>query len=200
MPSFNPSVIPPENRTKAAMAIHIEMYKRSLDTWRVHNPTEEDFVVYNDRKVTNERYIIPNKNKDVGKGHGNLDVPSYIMERYVQHMGTKLISDISKKDWDEKKMQYRFDERGDKEEKMAIRTDDPKQWEKIMPILVKGIVKRYQGDNIADDIPDEPEKKYNSIAEQMIDKLNLNQELETNTPIQQSDIEDKKQNLINQLT
>lgn len=196
---FDINAVPPVDRNPKNMAAHLEMYRRSQDTCRVHNPTDEDFTIYNDRMVSNEQYTIPNKNRDIGRGPGNIDVPRYIAMSYVEKMGIRIISEISKKDWDEKKKQYRQDEWGEKEERLAIRLNDTRQWEKITPILFKGVVSRYQ-DNIQDiQNTTEPAKRYNSLAEEMLDKLNLgDQEI----GIQQApeDIEQKKQNLINQLT
>ncbi len=196
---FNPTVIPPENNTPQQRAAHLELYGKSQDVWRVHNPTDEDYTVYNDRKMTNEHYTIPNKNRDVGFGPGNLDVRWYIAEMYAKNMLVKIISDISKKDWEVKKMQFRFDERGQKEELLAIRVNDQKLIDEWTPKILLGIVSRYQSNQLDDVEPVEPKRPSGSFVEDALDRLNLKDKLiETNTV--DENIESKKKNLISQLT
>lgn len=202
MPGFDINVIPPENRNSKQIAAHIEMYREAMNTWRVHNPTEEDFIVYNDRMVSNESWTIPNKNRDIGMGKGNFDVPYYIARRYVQRMGERIISKISRDDWEKRKLQYRQDEWGEKEERMAIKTNDKKEWDKLIPQLLLGIVKRYQGDNIYEAPAKEPEKRYDSPVEEAIARLGIKDKdlgTEEAAPLM-NEGEKQKQDLINSLT
>jgi hypothetical protein len=151
MPGFDINVIPPDQRSKTAVAKHIDMWKKTMDLWRVYNPTEKDYNVYNDKMISNEHWTIPNKNKDVGYGKGMQNVPYFIALRYLNHLGTELINKIAKDDWEERKKEYRREEWGVTEERIGIRTNDPKQWEKITPILVKGIVSRFGGDEVEEE-------------------------------------------------
>jgi len=198
--AFDPNVIPPDQRSKQHIAAHVEIYRRTQDTWEIHNPTDEDFIVYNDRKFSNESWTVPNKNKDVGMGKGNLHVPAFVGLRYINKMGEKMIIKTSEEDWAKKKLQYRQDEWGEKEERMAIRLNNKEEWDKITPVLFHGVVKRYQEDNAyqEQDAP-EPKKPVFSQAEAALERLGIS-EKEVGLSSEVNDIEDKKRNLANQLT
>ena len=108
--SFTIDQIPPQSRNKASIAAHKELYDRTQDIIRVHNPTDKDFIVYNDRRFSNERYVIPNKDKDIGFGKGNNDVLRFIAQRFVDKLGMEMIAKIIKDDWDKKKGKFRLEE------------------------------------------------------------------------------------------
>jgi hypothetical protein len=183
---LNLSGIP--NRSPESLAYHTELYKRSLDTWRVHNPTDKDYIVYNDRRVTNERWIVPAQTKDIGKGKGNQDVPMFIMRRYLNQMGNELIQEKIRQDWDTKKENYRLEERGMMEERFALRSNDPKLWDDVTPLLVKGIVSRYGGEDIFEEPESsKPENHGKSMAEQALDRLGL-EDTELNTAQSKEDL------------
>lgn len=171
--SFTIDVIPPSARNAKSIAAHKELYDRTMDVIRVHNPTDNDFVVYNDRRFSNETYVIPNKNKDIGYGKGNNDVVRYIAQRYVDKMGMEMINDKIKKDWDKKKMAYRLEERGQMEERYALKSSDPKLWDEVIKELWIGVVKRYQSDVFEEPEPMTPRKEYGSSAEEALDRLRL---------------------------
>lgn len=173
--SFTIDVIPPSTRTKASIAAHKELYDRTMDVVRVHNPTDEDFIVYNDRKFSNEMYVIPNKNRDIGYGKGNNDVVRYIAKRYVDKMGMEMINKIIKEDWDEKKLKFRIEERGQMEERLALKSSDPKLWDDVIKTLWIGVVKRYQSDFIEEPSKKEPRKEYASSSEEALDRLNMSE-------------------------
>lgn len=172
--SFNIDVIPADSRSKASIAAHVELYSRTQDTVRVHNPTDEDFIVYNDRRMTNERYSIPNKTKDIGYGPGNNDVPRFIAMRFVDKLGMEMINQKIQEDWNKKKGKFRLEEQGQMEERLALRSSDPKLWEEVTKQLWLGVVKRYQSDTLLDDVEDRPERKeYGSSAEETLDRLGM---------------------------
>lgn len=171
--SFTIDVIPPSARNAKSIAAHKELYDRTMDVIRVHNPTDNDFAVYNDRRFSNETYVIPNKNKDIGYGKGNNDVVRYIAQRYVDKMGMEMINDKIKKDWDKKKMAYRLEERGQMEERYALKSNDPKLWDEVIKELWIGVVKRYQSDVFEESEPMTPRKEYGSSAEEALDRLRL---------------------------
>lgn len=171
--SFTIDVIPPSARNAKSIAAHKELYDRTMDVIRVHNPTDNDFAVYNDRRFSNETYVIPNKNKDIGYGKGNNDVVRYIAQRYVDKMGMEMINDKIKKDWDKKKMAYRLEERGQMEERYALKSSDPKLWDEVIKELWIGVVKRYQSDVFEEPEPMTPRKEYGSLAEEALDRLRL---------------------------
>lgn len=195
MAGFDINAIPPSNRSKEQVQAHLEIYKKTQDIVRVHNPTQEDFIVYNDRMVTNEQWLIPNKDRDMGKGKGNVDVPRYIALRYLNQMGTKLIGEKSKREWDKIKGQYRADERGQMEGRLAIRLNDKKEWEKITPKLWLGVVKKFQEGNISVMQEVEPKKQTFSRGEAALEELDIiDRELET------GDVEQSKNEFINKIT
>lgn len=196
MAGFDINVIPPADRSKSAIAEHIEIYKRSMDTWAVYNPTDKDYIVYNDRMVSNERWIVPSKDKDIGHGKGIQHVPMFIMERYLNHMGVEIINKKAKEQWDKEKLQYPRAERGEIEERLGLRTTDPREWDIITPILVKGIVSRYGGDEIEEEIPEQPEPANHGLspAAQALARLGM-EGMEMGIEIQQ-----KKEDLVQKIS
>lgn len=170
---FDLNAVPPNNRNKAAIEAHKELYARTQDVVRVHNPTDTDFIVYNDRRFANERYVVPNKNRDVGFGKGNNDVLRFIALRYVDKMGMEMIAKIIADDWEKKKLKFRIEERGVMEERLALRSSDPKLWEQVTKQLWIGVVKRYQGEMIDEPEVKGPRKDYASPAEETLDRLNM---------------------------
>lgn len=189
---FNINPIPPGDRSKTHVAAHLELYKESLDTIRVHNPSDEDFTVYWDRMQSNEQYVIPNKNRDIGMGKGNADVPRYVANSYIDRMGSKMIQAISKEDWDKQKQNYRREEQGVYEERLAIRINDPKQWDKVLPQLWVGVVKRYQM-NEPEPAPEQQKNVANvSRSQAALERLGIN-DMEIGI------IEDAKNDFINQI-
>jgi len=171
--AFTIDQIPPQSRNKASIAAHKELYDRTQDIIRVHNPTENDFIVYNDRHFANERYVIPASTKDIGYGRGNNDVLRFIAQRFVDKLGMEMISKIIKEDWDKKKGKFRLEEQGVMEERLALRSNDPKLWEDIIKKLWVGVVKRYQGDMIEEPEERAPRKEFTSSAEEALDRLGI---------------------------
>ena len=146
----------PQNKEE----IKAQMVKEALDTVKVINITDEDFVIHNDRmRPTHTKWIIPGKNKDLGKGKGIQHVPAFIGWRYIELALVKIINEISKKDWDSKKDQYKDAEKTQYEERLGIRTNNKKLREELIPKLWGGIVTRYGGDDIMEE---EPESKVSS--------------------------------------
>jgi len=201
--TFDLNAVPPNARSKAQIDAHREIYARTQDVCRVHNPTETDYVIHNDRRFANEKYLVPNINKDIGFGKGNNDVPRFIAKRYIENMGMEIINKKIKEDWDVKKLAFRLEERGQMEERLALRSNDPKLWNEITPKLFLGVVKRYQ-----EEIMEEPEQKpqrkeYASPADEAMDRLGINDMeigVSSSTPAEaQPDINQAQNNFINQI-
>lgn len=171
--SFDMGPIPAASRSRKAIAAHLELYNRTQDVVRVHNPTDEDFIVHNDRRFSNEMYSIPNVNKDIGFGKGNNDVPRFIGMRFVDKLGMEMIAKLIKDDWDKKKGKFRLEEQGQMEERLALKSTDLKLWEDVTKKLWLGVVKRYQGEMIEDPEPIAPRKEYGSAAEEALDRLEM---------------------------
>lgn len=166
------------SNTREAEEIKAQMYKESLDTIAVANITEEDFVIYNDKaRATRTKWLIPNKNKDLGKGKGVQHIPRGMAYRYVEKMMTKIISEISAKDWDKKKDKYRDEERSKYEEKLAIRTDNPKLREELAKKLWIGVVERYGGDEIGEELEEIKKANPRQDMKDYLENLGLNERL-----------------------
>lgn len=195
------NVIPASNRNKASIALHVEIYNRTMDTVRVHNPTDKDFMVYNDRRFSNEQYQVPNKNRNIGFGPGMNDVPRFIALRFVDKLGMEMISEIIKDDWDKKKGKFRLEEQGQMEERLALRSSDPKIWEDITKQLWIGVVKRYQGEVYEEPEAREPRKEYGSTAEETIARLEMNDtEIDARPQGEVPEVEDAKDSFARSIT
>lgn len=68
-------------------AWHNEQRRRSQDLIRVKNPTDKDYTLI----WENERFIIPNKDRDIGYGPGQRVMQRYLAEKYTREMVDKLI-------------------------------------------------------------------------------------------------------------
>lgn len=189
--SFDPNVIPPEDRSKAHTQEHIERYKRSRDVCRVHNPTNSDYILYNDKKFSNEQWVIPANTKDLGKGKGNADVPRFVADRYITKMGKKLIYQKSEREWEKIKKNYRREEWGTYEERLAIKTNDQSQWDEITPKLFIGVVERYQM-NEPEIEEQEQTKQTFSRGSSTLERLGIAD--------MEIDLESSKQDLIDQIS
>ncbi len=153
MSSFDINVIPPDQRSVKHVEAHKEIWKATQNIWCVYNPTDTVFIVKDNFKVTHEHWDIPNKDTDVGHGKGMQHVPEFIMKRYRDQMGTQLIYAKWHKDWEEQKKNYPRAEWGITEERIGLRLTDEKEWTDVIPLLVKGMVRRYEGDSeLADEV------------------------------------------------
>lgn len=134
---------------------HREMRARSLDTVRVHNPTDEDIILWDDKYGNSrQKILIPSGKKDNGLGRGNKDLPRYLAERFTEMMIVKKITERSEKEWNAVKSKYRLEERSKFEEQYALRTNNPELWKEYLPQIWLGVTERYGGDSLP-----EPEEK-----------------------------------------
>ena len=146
-----------QNQQKSE-SIKREMYARSFDTIRVHNPTNTDFVEWYDKYGdSRQKYTVPHRAKNIGLGAGNNDLPRYLAERYAEKMIIHLINKKSHEEWEEVKKNYRVDERSGYEEKYALRTNNRELWKEYFPKLWLGVIEKYGGEELPD--PQEPQKK-----------------------------------------
>jgi hypothetical protein len=83
-------------------AYHRELYRRSLDSIRVFNPTDEDFIVVWDKF----KHIVPSKNKDMSYGKGQKVLPRYIAEKYARSIKDKMIHEMADKKLEQLKESY----------------------------------------------------------------------------------------------
>lgn len=197
---FNPNVIPPNNLTSRHRQAHLELYYKSQDVIAIYNPTDEDYKITWDAAVTGEAFIVPNKNRDIGFGKGILHCKRYIARHYLNTMGKQLIRKKSIAEWNKVKGQYRLEEQGDFEQKLALRTTDPKAQEEMAKTLWLGVVEKYRP-GIEEIAPRETRTRKADKTEDLLDRTGLldkplyqeNVELE---PLSDSDIEQKKREFI----
>src|ERR1017187_7691879 len=97
---FNMSSIPPEERTRAQIKAHMELYNQTQDIWLIHNPDEEDYTFFYNKRFEPNPYIVPGCNKDVGFGKGNLEVRYFLAEMYAEQKCNLMIMAISQAKWD----------------------------------------------------------------------------------------------------
>lgn len=135
--------------SQSAEQYHREAYARSLDMICVANPTDEDFIFWDDKHGPKaQRVMVPAKSSDIGKGKGKQYLPRYLAERYAKKIVVHLITEKSRKEWDKIKDQYRIDEQHKYEQNLALRTNDKREWERLMPLVWLGVVERYGGMHI----------------------------------------------------
>ena len=199
---FNLNSVPVEGRTPAQIKAHLDLYNRSQDICLVHNPDDTEYTFFYNRRFNPNPYIVRAKDKDIGFGPGNLQIRRYLAKIYVEKKGEQMINAISKADWDEKKLNYRLEERGQMEERLALRTNNKELWRKITPKLFLGVVSRTEEELGTGTV--EPEKQVDntmSNAAQIMEELGLNdKEISQAHEAQQTEISDedqRKQDLIN---
>lgn len=201
----NLNSIPAEGRTAAQIKAHIDLYNESQDIWLIHNPDEQDFQFYYNRSLEPNPYVVPNCNKDIGFGPGNLEIRYFLAKKYAEKKGEQMINAIAKKDWDEKKVNYRLEERGIMEERLALRTSNKTLWAQIIPQLLKGRVRRSnEGVGIGEYIPEKPVDTSTSNVEQLIKQLGLSDKVLSEAHEEEqaniSEEEKRKMELINSIT
>ncbi len=193
---FNLNSVPAEGRTPEQIKLHLDLYNRSQDICLIHNPSPEDYTFFYNRKFEPNPYVIPNKDKDIGFGKGNLEIRRYLANIYVEKKGEQMINIISKADWDKKKENYRQEERGMMEERLAIRSNNKELWKTIVPQLFKGVVRRSTEEiGTGTFVPEAQVDPTLSNAEQIMEQLGLNdQEVSLASQAQAQDIseEDRK--------
>lgn len=201
---FSLNSVPAEGRTPQQIQAHMDLYNRSQDICLIHNPDEQDYTFFYNRRFNPNPYVVPNKNRDIGFGPGNLEIRRYLANKYVEKKGEAMIMAISKADWDKRKENYRLEERGMMEERLALRVNNKELWKKITPQLFLGVVRRNEealgtGEAIVEKQPD----PMLSNAEQIMEELGLTDKLLSDAHAAQaqeiSDEDRKKQELIDSI-
>lgn len=197
----NLNSIPPEGRTPQQIQAHLDLYNESQDIWLIHNPDETDFQFFYNRRFEPNPYVVPNCNKDIGFGKGNLEIRYFLAKVYAEKKGEQMINAISKADWDKQKENYRLEERGIMEERLALRTSNKALWSQIIPKLLLGRVRRStEGVGIGEPILETPVDNSLSSVEQIIKTLELNDKVLSEAKLEQesqmTEEEKRKQDLI----
>lgn len=171
---FNLNSVPAEGRTPELIKAHLDLYNKSQDICLVQNPDVEDFTFFYNRRFNPNPYVIPGKNKDIGFGPGRLEIRRYLAMIYVEKKGELMIKAISKADWDKKKENYRLEERGQMEERLALRTNNQELWKAITPKLFIGVVRRSTEEiGTGEFMEEKPIDPNLSNAEQVMEQLGL---------------------------
>lgn len=76
-----------QQESPRAAQLKRELERRSNDTIRVRNITNEDFIV----RWGGYAFIVPGKDRDRGQGKGEAVLPRYIATNYVKHMADKIL-------------------------------------------------------------------------------------------------------------
>lgn len=156
-------------------AVLREMYRKSMDSIRVYNPTQKDFVVEWD----GFKHIVPSSKKDVGFGSGQKVFARYLANKYAKDMKDHLIN--TKNEEEVKAMiedaprDLRAKYESDPYERRVLydrvpRTDDPKRIKEIFEVIWMGVEERYGMDQAE---ADENDGKIDTrtIEEQMLAEL-----------------------------
>jgi hypothetical protein len=156
-------------------AIKREMYRTSLDSIRVYNPTDTDFTIVWD----GFKHTVPSKSKDTGFGPGQRVMPRYLAMKWCRDMKNKIMGEESEKKVQEMiasasqdmKIKYEADplER-QKLYGMTPTINDPKEIQRIYDIIWLGVEERYgieQESTQAGEVEDQ-----RPVEEQILDSLN----------------------------
>jgi hypothetical protein len=146
-----------------------ERRMRSLDIIKVHNPTAEDFVFWDDKYgPTRQRIIVPKAQKDIGKGKGNNDIPRYLAQRFSKNMIEKLINKEAEKQTRERKKEIRQLPKAEQLQILKneiVRTNDKKSWNELLPKVWLGVVEKYGGETIPEPADTMPTMTGNTIGD-----------------------------------
>ncbi|KKN14464.1 hypothetical protein LCGC14_0995860 [marine sediment metagenome] len=126
-----------------------ERERKSRDLWKVYNPTNQDFVVRLNVKVSPELWTIHAKKQEI--------VPEYVAIKYCEEMSTKIIYDKSDKaviEENEKRMAKGFDKMDLHTEQQRFESRNLKRMGtkkgQLRDILVIGLHREYGRGEIED--------------------------------------------------
>ena len=93
---FDINASPEQEKSEQEKAIRTARYQEYLemsshDKFRIYNPTEEDFFI----EWGGVKHLVPNRNRDMGYGAGQMRVERFLMAWYCKHMTDKIINDIN---------------------------------------------------------------------------------------------------------
>lgn len=138
--------------------VHRELYQQAHAIFAVYNPTDQDYRLIFDRHL----HIIPNKNKDIGKGKGIEYISAYLAKKYATEMTNKLLQEQAMKlvndENDRRKaagMALLTKYPGDNPQETIeaqIRVNDPETRKPIMQKLILGLVQKAPEDLVLADV------------------------------------------------
>lgn len=132
----------PQGQKKAAEALRAEMERRSKDSFKVYNPTNQDYQVVLNAAISPEIWTV--------ESHGEAIVPRYVREKYFEEMVKKIITARSDKaiiEENEKRMKAGFPKLDLHTEQYRLESRNLKimqsKEDKILKILDRGLYKEY---------------------------------------------------------
>lgn len=157
-------------------AIKREMYRSSLDSIRVYNPTDQDFTIIWD----GFKHTVPSKGKDVGFGKGQRVMPRYLAMKWCRDMKNKIIGENSEKKVAEmmasasQDMKIKYEADPFEKQKLYSMTpniNDEVEIKRIYDIIWLGVEERY---GIEDSVEGEHDgiQDQRPIEEQILDSMN----------------------------
>lgn len=164
-----------------------ELYRRSMDSIRVYNPTDRDFIVSWD----GYNHVIPAKTKDLGWGQGMRVTYRYIAEYYRRHMTNQMINEMA--DAELSNLKTKLYEKGDTdavynandrfERQHKFRTDNAELVKKIWGQIWLGTVEKFGMDQIIDEPTQEDTKSdLEKLASEFDDIVYQDPKLQASVP------------------
>ena len=180
--------VDPEEKNKTIKEINrlvkIERQKRANDLIMVHSILDEDHVIVWDKSGANLRYLVPSRTRDIGEGAGNKTVPRYIAIKFLREAITKRVTTDSAKDMNRKIKKYTGNWAAGFVEQNAIRTNNPRLWEKYASEIWLGLVKKYG------------EEFYETEDEKVVGIQNLEEDVLKKLKLEDRVVETKKNEII----
>lgn len=121
----------------------------SHDKFRVYNPLEEDFYI----EWGGVKHLVPNKNRDMGYGKGQMRVERFLMAWYAKHMTDKIINLMNDRKIDAQLKAFTkanpqailtpYEQNQKINDRAEIKLDDAGTRKKIIDIIILGLEERY---------------------------------------------------------
>lgn len=165
-------------------AWHQEQRRKSQDLIRVYNPTTQDYILM----WENERFIVPNKDKDTGYGKGMRVMQRYLAQKYVKEIVDKII--LQNADMKLFEIKEKLEKQGNTDptyfaneqllHAQGMRTDDPTTRQPIEDQVWLGIEEEFGMDIDKVEIQEQnPMTQYVDPFERLKDKRYVTEELKT---------------------
>jgi hypothetical protein len=161
-----------------SVAYQKEMNRRKMDTFKVYNPTDQDFPVIWD---SSEIHLVPAKSEKV--------VPRYIHDAYLKHMGDKLLLQKSKAEMD-KLLKEKFIPHHERE-MIEIRVDNEPLRLEIYKRLSRGKVADYGVDTAYVGTLDKPVDN-KPLEERLLAELEVTEGGNSEPSMEEVDLQVKK--------
>lgn len=151
-PDFNATV--EQEKQQQQQAVRSARYKEYLemashDKFRIYNPLEDDFFI----EWGGVRHEVPNRNRDMGYGKGQMRVERFLMAWYAKHMTDRIINLMNDKKIDEQMQVFTknnpqailtpYEQNQKINDRTEVRLDDLEARKKIINVIILGLEERY---------------------------------------------------------